>query len=1494
MDTREMVAGVLFLLLGVVGAIPHALVLIPSEIQLGSPEKLCVVQPAGEGGSGGSLRVTLFYARANVTLLQLETQDIGAHGCIQFTAPEVELGNEWNSGATVTVIGSGELAAINITKKVLLKKYHSLTFVQTDKPVYKPGQTVRFRVVSLDQDFQPTLEKYPLITLTDIGQYRIGQWLGVEGRQGIVDLSFDLIPDSPMGSYTIQVQTSSEKVTHSFSVEEYVLPKFELKVHLPEQITILDTTIPIKVCGRYTYGKPMRGDVNGTVCLQQVYYRRSQRNCHIVTGKTDTDGCFSTDLSTDTFRIRTNRRSGNIHAHFVVAEEGTGITREGSGSCQVSSEVTTISFEEVEDYYKTGIPYTGKVKVKYVTGRPFANARIYLFNSQYPGAQQVVADERGMATFTFKTSTWEMQPVQLLAIYQLLPEHFHYTASVPRHAPARHSIKPFYSKSGSFISIGKVGSEMPCDSQLDLPINYVFQNLPQEAPLHLDLFHLVMAKGKIISLDKTLIVGGDARYGEGDGLGWRASQGELTLTLHLPALLAPTARLLVFTALPSGEMVAHSAHIHMDKCFRNKVQLGFSVPEELPGSQVSLHVGAAPGSLCGLRIVDHSVLLLKPERELTAQSVYSLLPVTDLDDYPYSARDYDSHNCVPEPDDSLLSLYDKDSVTDVAQLLQGLGLKVFTDLDYQVPLNCETQRRVAYARYGAEGMPGPPERVQNVMYSMVESGAARDSLGPRQLQVRQYFPETWLWDLIPVGPEGRASVELTIPDAITEWKGSVFCNGETGFGLSPTASFTTFKPFFLELALPYAVVRSEGFTLKAKLFNYLAHSLMVKVTLQEAQGFELKSSDSQVQVCVLSTDSVTVSWNLTATGLGEVNVTVAAESVLSATMCGNEVVSVPERGAVDIVRRSLLIQPEGSETELTHSSLLCPAGRSVTEEIVLQVREDVVEGSERASITVLGDLMGSAMDNLDGLLRLPTGCGEQNMVKFTPNIVVLSYLEKTHQLSPKIRSKAVGFLQTGYQRQLTYKHLDGSFSAFGSSDPEGNTWLTAFVLRSFLHSLPPIPSLPKAVLREPVPPSPPLPRPPPSGCFARHRAALQLLPLKGGVDDTVSLSAYVTTSLLELQRLRPTLASQVYEKSQNRRRRRDLISDLDLESALVQPLPSDFKTDVLGGSLDCLRQALGTVNNTYTLALLAYAFTLAGDEPSRDSTLLRLDALAINEDGQTHWGKREGGESGEEELRHWWRAPSAEVETTAYVLLALLSPPNISPTQLQRSSPIVRWLVRQRNSYGGFASTQDTVVALQALSLYAALTYSPEPLSSVSLSGPDGFQQGLHIDAHNRLVVQRAALPGTGTYTGIITGNSCVLLQASLRYHTLPSAGGAAFHLSLHLEPYGNTEGKLHINVTYTGSRNVSNMVIVNVKMLSGYSPQTTMPVGVSRIESKDGHFLMYIEKMDAGQTLPLSVRIFQEFPVENLQEAQVSVYDYYVTDEAAIAGYKWPTSSKE
>lgn len=57
--------------------------------------------------------------------------------------------------------------------------------------------------------------------------------------------------------------------------------------------------------------------------------------------------------------------------------------------------------------------------------------------------------------------------------------------------------------------------------------------------------------------------------------------------------------------------------------------------------------------------------------------------------------------------------------------------------------------------------------------------------------------------------------------------------------------------------------------------------------------------------------------------------------------------------------------------------------------------------------------MGRALKNLDGLLRMPYGCGEQNMAVLAPDIYILQYLEITKQLTPDIREKAVRFLSSG-------------------------------------------------------------------------------------------------------------------------------------------------------------------------------------------------------------------------------------------------------------------------------------------------------------------------------------------------------------------------------------------------------------------------------------------------------------------------------------------------
>lgn len=96
--------------------------------------------------------------------------------------------------------------------------------------------------------------------------------------------------------------------------------------------------------------------------------------------------------------------------------------------------------------------------------------------------------------------------------------------------------------------------------------------------------------------------------------------------------------------------------------------------------------------------------------------------------------------------------------------------------------------------------------------------------------------------------------------------------------------------------------------------------------------------------------------------------------------------------------------------------------------------------------------MGGSIKNLENLIRQPTGCGEQNMLGFIPNIVVMNYLQSTNKLTEAIESNAKRLLELGYQRQLSYKHEDGSYSAFGKGDERGSTWLTALVVRSFIQA----------------------------------------------------------------------------------------------------------------------------------------------------------------------------------------------------------------------------------------------------------------------------------------------------------------------------------------------------------------------------------------------------------------------------------------------------------
>ena len=51
--------------------------------------------------------------------------------------------------------------------------------------------------------------------------------------------------------------------------------------------------------------------------------------------------------------------------------------------------------------------------------------------------------------------------------------------------------------------------------------------------------------------------------------------------------------------------------------------------------------------------------------------------------------------------------------------------------------------------------------------------------------------------------------------------------------------------------------------------------------------------------------------------------------------------------------------------------------------------------------------------NVEGLLRLPDGCGEQNMVNFAPSIYIMKYLSTVGQLTRSVENKAKNIMTIG-------------------------------------------------------------------------------------------------------------------------------------------------------------------------------------------------------------------------------------------------------------------------------------------------------------------------------------------------------------------------------------------------------------------------------------------------------------------------------------------------
>ncbi|XP_070593290.1 alpha-2-macroglobulin-like [Erythrolamprus reginae] len=1449
---------------------PQYLVLVPAVVTTETSRKICV--QLSHLNETVTLSITLEYGLQNRSLLREEVSKKDLIKCTEFQLPKWE--SSYNTHiALFTVEVTGTTLRFLNRKKVYIENQELLIFGQTDKPIYKPGQKVQFRVVSLNKDLLPVNTKIPLIYIEDPKGNRLFHWKNVELSGGLAQLEFPLSSEPAYGDYKVVIQKDSGEASVSrntelaFTVNQYVLPKFEVSVGSESTLTILDHELKVSICGKYTYGKPVPGSVRLRVCRRYSYGRNvcygeeSKAICDEFNGKTDIRGCSSHLVDLKIFQLKRSGLQMDINLEGIITEEGTGVVLSGSSVVAITSTISSLTFENADTYYKPGLPLTGEIKLVDGKKKPIANKTVELRVTGVQNSSYYKTDDTGRAHFSIDTSSFTESSIQLTASYEKVSTCYDSNWIFPYHQNAYLSPSRFYSPSQSYLKIQGLPGTLKCGQHAVIPVHYILNSdiiKDKEVVFH----YLLVSRGDIVKTGT-------------HPLKEKHNKGTFNFDLLVDVKTAPLTRLLLYIILYNGELVAASADFPVEPCFQNKVTLRYDEPEGLPGSPINLHVAAARNSLCAIHAVDESVFLVRPEAELSARKVYDLLPLTDLRGYYYKGEDLedpDTNPCVP-PKKIIVDGVRYETTPygygegDAYSILRDLGFKSFTSAQIYKPNICARPNIYSHERVydsapaGVAFAGGPPRPIAYSIANVEEEV---------ETTIRTFFPETWIWAIKSLGSASEITVPVTIPDTITKWRTGSFClSPSVGFGLAEYIFLTAIQPFFVEVILPYSVARGESFQLKGTVTNYMQHSIQVSISLLLSPDFDAtpveKEQDSH---CLPVNGRKTVTWNITPKTLGEVNFTITAEALKSTQLCGNEIPEVPTKGRRDIVVKSLLVVPEGIEKEVVINNLLCGAKDSHTTAISLKVPENIVEKSARAFFCVLGDILSSAIQNVHQLLRLPSGCGEQNIALLAPNIYILDYLNKTDQLTDDIKRKAIGYLVAGYQRQLNYKHSDGSYSTFGQQNNQpGSVWLTAFVLESFsemkryifVEERHLIEAQNFLALKQK-----------PNGCFQSTGTLLNNA-LKGAIDDEVTLTGYTIISLLKA------------------------------------PLPVTHS--VVRNALFCLETASQQKDlPVYAETLLVYAFALAQKDDKVTAILKSLQAKAVRgDDGSIHWERPQKPEA-KQTLYYQPRAPSAEVEMSSYVLLTYLNRaagnPSASRDYLEEATKIVTWLTKQQNPSGGFASTRDTVLALQGLSEYATLVHSKNTAGTkVALkSGANDVKQ-FHVDNTNKLLLQCQDLPSVpGEYTAVVTGESCVYVQTTLRYNVLPHPEDDPFALVVRTIPescaglQGHKEFDIAINVSYVGKRPASNMAIVNIKTVSGFAPnkpsvkKLEKQPPIQRVDITASNVVVYLDTV-TNVTVHFVVTLERNFDIQNQRPAFVEVYDYY-EGESAVVSYSAPCSS--
>jgi uncharacterized protein YfaS (alpha-2-macroglobulin family) len=717
-----------------------------------------------------------------------------------------------------------DVAISNISSWAFSARERNLTgLIYTDRPVYRPGDTIHFRGILRSQEavgYSVPAQQAVSVQITDPDGKAVYQKSLTTNSNGIVHDDLALGKAASLGNYYVEVRKGENQVSGNFEVQEYKKPEYEVRV-TPEKGRVLEgESVQATIDARYYFGEPVnnakvRYSIYRSRYWYPLWYEPDEDNSEEsggggtayddaageqisqAEGRLDSDGKLTVTIPTTVSDNRIDYRY-RIEAN-VTDQAGREIA--GTGWLTATYGSFLVNVEPGRYFFEPNTTCVFKVQSRDYDNKPVSTA-VHLKLARWSWRQHEITEV--LASAESSTDAQGSADVDLK-----IPDGGSYRVIVSARTPEGRMVEgPTYiwvAGKGEWSSYG-TGEQQ------------TVQIVPDKKSYRAgDTAKILIVAGQDNTPVLVTVEGRDVRSRR-----LIRSQGA-TITFEYPVTADDAPGFFV-----SAQFI-RKGQIHQ--------------------SQKRVKVPPEQHQLCVSITTDKETYL--PGQTAT----YSLI-ATSADGKPVANTDMS----LSVVDEAIYAIR-RDTTPNLLDTFYGREYNsVYTEnsLNYYFTGEAGKRRmRLAEMRQPSQLAQLKPERVV-------------------QPKIRKIFPDTAFWAAdITTDAVGRAQARVNFPDSLTTWRATIRgVAPENRFG-SATEKTIVRKNLILRLALPRFFVQGDEVTISGIVHNYLKNGKHARVSVTLA-GLDLTGSAVTQDVEVPSRGDVKIDWRVKAQQVRQAKVTAQA------------------------------------------------------------------------------------------------------------------------------------------------------------------------------------------------------------------------------------------------------------------------------------------------------------------------------------------------------------------------------------------------------------------------------------------------------------------------------------------------------------------------------------------------------------------------------------------------------------------------------------------